>query len=419
MNEEIVNKYNYATTILNKGKWKKAMPIYKEIIKKYPCKEAYTNLGNCYRSQGLDKLMVECYQNALKDSVPFLDINTRTHLHAKNNLGLTNFTYGDDDKALALYTEVMNESPDFLDCLWNMATCELRIACSGTTEMFPTAWLHYNARFKKTNPVMLKNKKEGLKYWDRFTCGESIVILAEQGIGDNLMFARYLPLLRKYFKKIYVQCDDTLAPLFALGGYTPVYDAIDCDAEVAWPMCSLGQCFPLEIPPGDWLRDKIAAHTFEDGFNVGIVWAGNSSHSNDAYRSTAIQRFHSLRDHCNLYSLSPGFQGDKYVKSLPITSWLDTAKYINGLDLVVSIDTSVIHMCGCLGQPGYVLQPLKETDFRWGRGYGGVCPPTQSNIWYPSITVFNNPQSWDFVFNNVIKEIQCLKSAEKTSPVQK
>lgn len=392
---ELTEKYNLGTKVLEKNNFKRAMAIFKQVIKDYPCKEAYTNLGNCYRAFGQDKLMFDAYEKALDPKVPFLDPESKTHLHALNNLGLAHYMYGDDDKAISLYTKAIKEKPDFWEAWWNCSTSVLRKASSGDLTQFPKGWEMYKARFLKKPAIVLKNDNPNLVYWDTISSGESIIILTEQGIGDNIMFGRYLSLLP--FKKVYVQCDVSLEPIFS--DYTCVRHASECDATVAYPICSLGECF-LDIPPGDWLKGKFDVEEFDKScFNVGIVWNGSSTHANNHNRSVPVGYFSRLSSCCTLYSLDPKFKGNKFIKPLPITSWSDTAKYINGLDLVIGVDTSVMHLCGSLGRPGWLLQPLKETDFRWGNN-------VSKSVWYDSIEIIQNKQDWDKVFTHV-KEKLC------------
>lgn len=395
---DVIHKYNQATELLNKGKHKKALSLFKEVIKEYPCKEAYTNIGNCYRALGQDAMMFQSYTKAL-EPLPYLDVGSKTHLHALNNLGLAHYMYGDDDKAISLYTKAIKEKQDFWEAWWNCSTATLRKASSGSPELFERGWEMYRARFlKESSSVQIKNKRKDLVYWDTISDGEDIVVLAEQGIGDHIMFGRYLPLLAKKFKRVFIQCDPSLDVIFK--DYLCIRDPIEIESNdlVGYPICSLAECFGC-VPSGDWLKGKYETFEFDlSRLNVGIVWAGSPSHANNAYRSVPINRFHSLSKHANLYSLTPGFKGSKHVNALDIKSWEDTAKYINGLDLVIGVDTSVMHMCGALGAKGLLLQPYKETDFRWGNG-------VSHSVWYDTIEVISNPQSWETVFATVEEKL--------------
>lgn len=396
MIHEEIHQYNKAVAYLEKNNFKKAVQILKSI--KNPTKEVYNNLGVAYRALGQDKLMFSSYKKALECDIAYNDPK-QTDCQAYNNLGLAYYMYGNDTEAIKNYTCAIKLNPRGWDAWWNSSTAHLRIA-SSTGVGFPAAWEMYKARFLKSKPIKMKNQKEDLKYWDGKDTSGSIIVLTEQGIGDNIMWGRYLPLLTSRFEKVYVQADVSLYDLFL--EYNPVGDAIDCDAKVAYPICSLGEYFE-DIPPADWLSDRFGSYDFGSGFNIGIVWSGNATHANDKYRSVDIRRFHRLAKYGNLFSLQPGFRGDGVVKPLDISSWTDTAKYINGLDLVIGVDTSVIHLVGSMGRVGWLLQPYKETDFRWG----AVGEEFGSSVWYPQMKIFNNQQSWETVFDRVEK---CLQS---------
>jgi hypothetical protein len=397
---KITLDYNKATEYLTKGNVKRALPMLKKVLAEYPCKEAYVNIGNCYKALGQDKDMIRCYKLALEDKVPFLDPNSGTDLHALNNLGLAYYMYGDDTRAVDTYMKAIMRKGDFWEAHWNLSTALLRQASSGKLDVFPPAWEEYRARFLKNPPIKLKNTREGLNYWDRVSPGKDIVVLTEQGIGDNIMFGRYLSLLAEKFERVFVQCHPSLEVLFS--DYECVRDAVDISSSdlVAYPICSLGECFS-DIPSGDWLRGKFSVRDIGPGFNVGIVWAGSPTHANDRYRSTSVGRFKRLANFCNLYSLAPGAIVPPYVRSLDIGSWTDTAECINGLDLVISVDTSVVHLAGSLGARTWVLQPYKETDFRWGNG-------VRRSVWYNDVEIYDNPQSWEYVFDCVEKDLREL-----------
>lgn len=392
---EISLEYNRATALLNKGSWKKAIPIFLRCLKTMKFKEGYLNLGNCYKYAGEYTKMMNCYKVAVDPDCITLDPDVKKlTVQALTNLGLGYFAYGDEYQAIQYLTKAIKLDEKAWSAWWNLSIANLRLASTGgCDERFAKGWEMYDARFLKEGAIKLKNNKEGLVYWDTVSKGESIIVLAEQGIGDNIMWGRYLPELRRFFNKVYVQCDPSLNALFP--GFECVTDAIFCDATVAYPICSLAKCFNNGVPiTGDWLRGAYGTREFpKDSFNVGIVWAGSDSHVNNANRSVSIGRFSRLAKLANLYSLSPNFKSTKYVKSLDIKTWTDTAESINGLDLVIGVDTSVMHLCGSMGCPGWLLQPSFETDFRWGKG--------AKSMWYSDIDVIQNNGSWEEVFDLV------------------
>lgn len=405
-NPQIVMQYNKATMLLNRKKFDRALAEYKKCLKMGGAsRELYLNMGNCYKFLGFDRMAFESYTLANSANVPYLDPKLKgDYPLALNNLGLYHFMFDQNDEAIKYYNRALLKDPEFADGMWNKATAVLKKACSGQVELFPEGWDLYGARFIKNPPVELKNNKHGVRSWDG-SYVDSLVVMAEQGLGDNIQWGRYLSLLATRVGKLWVQCDHSTRGIFEAAGFNTCFMTSETDALVAVPMCDLAKYFNNGVPiAGDWLAGKFKGVAFDgEKPNVGIVWAGSASHANDKYRSVPMHRFHRFADSCNLYSLSPGFTGTSKIKKLDIKDWTDTARYLLGLDLVISVDTSVVHMAGSLGVPCFLLQPYKETDFRWGSDNMG-----SANMWYSSVKVFRNPQDWDQVFDSVAMELKDL-----------
>jgi ADP-heptose:LPS heptosyltransferase len=154
---------------------------------------------------------------------------------------------------------------------------------------------------------------------------------------------------------------------------------------------------------------------------VGIAWAGSSLHKNNHQRSIALARFAALlaasgiefvniqkditpadaaalRGHANLIQI-----GDE------LRDFADTAAVISLLDLVVSADTSVVHLAGALGRPVWVLLPFSP-DFRWLLG-------REDSPWYPTARLFRQPRfgDWESVLARVRDELERLAAAPESS----
>ena len=396
-----------ATTLYNRGckyleakNYERAVVYFKKALAIHAFKELYLNMGNSLRLLNNDKKATECYILANKPTVPFHNGSTKPYELALNNLGLMYYMQGNDRQALAIYEQALAINPDYYDCLWNKSTAMLRQACSNHPELFESAWNHYEYRFLKTPPVQLKNSKPGLRPWDQQPT-DSLIVMAEQGIGDNFMWGRYIPLLQREVTDLWVQCNPDMRPLFEHLGVKTLLHTTECDSMQAISMGSLSRIYD-GIPNGEWLHDYGQTHQFNNnGYNIGIVFAGSSTHANNHNRSIPVHRFHGLAKYANLYCLSPGFKSNKFVQGLDISSWDDTIAYIRGLDLVITVDTSIVHLCGTLGKECWMLQPLKETDFRWGDESMG-----SKNVWYPSVRVFRNPNDWNVVFEQVEQDLK-------------
>ena len=381
--------FDAATALLEKKKYLPASRKFLALLKTVKFAEAYVNLGNCYRGLGNELSAGMAYENSL--SVPLLSGNRGMAL---NNLGLHQYVMGNDIAAIRWYKRCIEEDPDNKDVYWNQATSVLRMACSGRLELMGVGWDLYETRFSKTIPTRLHTDVT-LPLWSGDRC--AVIVLAEQGLGDQFMFGRYLSVLKAYTGcNVYVQCEPSLAGIFKDAGFQTCFKPSEVvEPCQVIPMCSLARAFWDSGCSAEWVVKPSAREFSSETFNVGVVWAGSSTHANDAHRSVGVGRFNRLSrvEGIKLWS----FQGGGYA-DLGCVTWEDTMSAIMGLDLVITVDTSIAHMCGCLGKSCWVLMPSQETDFRWGS-------TGSSNFWYPSVRVFRNPNDWDYVFNEVYGEL--------------
>lgn len=382
--------YNRATKYLFAGKYAKALQFFKK--EKSEFKELYLNMGNCYRWFNDFDNAEACYVRANSSLVPFFDKSfSPMYPLALSNLGLLEYARGNDSLAADYYVAALEIDPLYYDALWNLGNAILRRHYSGEEVNVELGWKLYEYRFKRSSgAVRIDNT---VVRWDGVSSGSHIVVLTEQGLGDKIMFGRYLSCLRKLFDKVSVVCHESLDCLFS--DYDCYRDAISSGATVSIPLCSLASIFGCVS--ANWLP-KFTPHDFGPGFHIGCVWSGSSSHANDRNRSVSINYFNRLKQYGNLYNLNPGCTG---FKSLEITDLGSTASYILGLDIVVTVDTSVAHLAGSLGVPCIMVQPLYETDFRWGLG-------RSSTPWYPSMVIVNH-NDFETAFSTVEELIKCIK----------
>jgi Flp pilus assembly protein TadD len=251
--------------------------------------------------------------------------------------------------------------------------------------------------------------------------GRTLLLFAEQGIGDALQFIRYLPMVAARGGDILLYVQATLVPLFRqLRGVAvvahntplPPFDLQSSLMDLPHVFGTTLEAVPADIP---YLRaDPVKVDAWRRKFSdvaklkVGIVWAGSPTHKADHYRSLAAEAVlpRLVTSGLQLYSLQKeprpadvpviAALGSDVIDLAPdLGDFADTAAAVAALDLVISVDTSVVHLAGAIGRPAWVLLPYAQ-DWRWLRD-------RDDSPWYPSLRLFRQekPQAWDGVLTRV------------------
>jgi hypothetical protein len=251
--------------------------------------------------------------------------------------------------------------------------------------------------------------------------GRTVLLHAEQGLGDTLQFVRYAPLVARRGARVLLEVQPPLLPLLsgfegvasvlAQGTKLPAFD-LHC------PLLSLPLAFgteidsiPAKIPyigvsdsrRAKW-RERLGAREMP---RIGIAWAGSTAHRNNAKRSLALAQFASLLSTPGVEFVSlqkelsepdagllPDF-GNVLQLGEELADFADTAAVIERLDLVISADTSVAHLAGAIGKPVWILIPLAP-DFRW-------LLAREDSPWYPTARLFRQQRlgDWNSVLGRV------------------
>jgi hypothetical protein len=230
--------------------------------------------------------------------------------------------------------------------------------------------------------------------------GKRLLIWPEHGLGDQIMFARFAPLLAGRGADVTLLSHPALARLFQnrLGVRTLAAKGAvafpDPDFWVMSHSLSWRTGVTTEtISAAPYLRTA-GARSFESGFRVGVVTRGDPNHMNDASRSLAPADAERLRGMAGVaLSLHPDDTGAR--------DFEETAALVEGLDLVICVDTSVAHLAGAMGKPCWVLLPASDTDWRWMRG-------RRDTPWYDTVRLYRQaaPGDWGPVLDEVERDLR-------------
>jgi tetratricopeptide (TPR) repeat protein len=339
-------------------------------------------------------------------------------VQAHNNLGNVFWSLGKTERAGLCFERALELQPGSIDALWNNAIVKLALG-------------HYKEGWRLYDEGLGYANRRGVarvpRRWDgRPLDGQRLLIRCEQGLGDSLQFVRYAALCKDKGARVLLQCPRPLQRLlrYAPGVDVVVEDVTDQDFDWAIELMSLPLVFgttletvPASVPylyADDSSRAKWAARMAGEGRpQIGLVWAGAPRENQpnayliDRRRSLHLSallplleveglRFHSLQLGSPATQIEElGLQDRVETHHHLIEDYLDTAAILEQLDLVISVDTSVVHAAGALGRPVWVLS-RRDACWRWL----GNRP---DNPWYPTARVFGQPAPGDWA--SVIAEV--------------
>jgi tetratricopeptide (TPR) repeat protein len=299
------------------------------------------------------------------------------------------------DRAIALRR-------DFAHAYWNKSVALL---LAGD---FAAGWRSYEWRKQHTDFARDFGSLPGREWRGTTLEGHVLLVRAEQGLGDTIQFARYVPLLAARGATVILACAPTLVSLLSrLAGVTAVLprDGPLPPYDLWVDMMSLPGLFATRsdsIPAsGGYLRPEPARQLgwpapLPDRPAVGIVWAGNMAHHNDRRRSLPPAALSALLavPGIDWISLQVGPRSGECVchevadQSSRLIDFDDTAALIGTLDLVIAVDTATAHLAGALGCPVWLLLP-HAPDWRWMLGRA-------DSPWYDGFTLFRQPSPGDW-----------------------
>jgi tetratricopeptide (TPR) repeat protein len=262
--------------------------------------------------------------------------------------------------------------------------------------------------------------------------GKTILVHAEMGLGDNIMFMRYVPLMVERGAKVICVLPDSQK--FLIDGI-PGVEWRNAD-HAAWPhldywvrFMSLAWCFKTvreTIPPPiklmhrkrlDWLWLDDASRVRKGDLKVGLCWSGSLKSRYDQHRTIPLEKLAPLFDvpGVTFFSLQKDvresdrdvFEQFPMIDLAPyLETFEDTSNAMKFLDLMITVDTSVAHMAGTVGIPTLVMLTSFRTYWLWITG-------EETSPWYPSVRTIRQHKDgdWSNVVSSVVERIQQLKIA--------
>lgn len=409
---------NLGGALKEQGKLDDAAACLKQAVLLNPASaDAHNNLGLILNDLGKPDEAVTTLQEAIRLKPDNSD--------AHNNLGLALAEQGNVDRALASLQEAVRLKPDNAEAHKNLGMISL---LAGD---FKQGWSEYEWRRKCPEHVLPKFRQP---VWDGSALnGRTILLHAEQGLGDTLQFIRYAPLIKERGGHVLVACPPALNRL--LSGCPGIDRVVSPGAlppfDVYAPLPSLPKIFEtsLETIPANVPYLAADAGLIEHwkqelgkqpGFKIGISWQGNPRYSADRRRSIPLLQFAPLSRLAGvqLFSLQKGLGTDQLsalAGRMTVTDlgskldeasgpFMDTAALMKTLDLIITSDTATAHLAGALGAPVWVALPVIP-DWRWMLG-------REDSPWYPTMRLFRQTErgNWPQVFERIVREVDKLLS---------
>jgi Flp pilus assembly protein TadD len=372
----------------------------------------WSNLGNVLTQLNYLDSAIVCHQTAIS-------LSSETDPLLFQNLGVSLAEAGRHGEAVIAFSKAIELKPDYHTARWDRALSRLVLG------NYREAWPDYEAR--KLTGQLPTRKLPGVEWNGAPYSGRRLLLVSEQGFGDAIWIARYLPRVKALGGDLTIECRSELAPLIERMGVADriIAPGTSVDADLHAYVCSLPSFFTQEfatIPGAPYLsaapgRVREMSPLFAGAgrqLKVGIVWSGSVTFGKNRRRAQKLLNFFQAcaLPGVELYSLQKG-PPIKELTSLPrggpikdlapyLHDFADTAAAISHLDLVVMTDSAVAHLTGALGKPVWVLLG-HSAHWLW-------LENRSDSPWYPSMKLYR-PRAegdWDHVFDQVSADLMKL-----------
>jgi len=404
---------NLGNAFLAEGRIDEAIQCFREIIvRKGDDAGTFYNLGNAFKEKKMFKEALAHYEKAIAIN-PYL---AEAHYNYGNAL---QDACRADAPAVPHYRHAIGLKADFAEAHWNLSLALL------LTGSFAEGWKEYEWR-REMREIFAKRDLGGQDWGGEDLAGKRILVYAEQGFGDTIQFIRYARQLAGRGAEVLVECQGELVRLLSgVAGVNKVYGRGEVlpSYDYRCPILSLPGLFgtelgtiPCKVPYIGGLEESLSYWRERlsgdgPGLKVGLSWAGRPTHKKDRYRTLKLLQYGPLGGMAGVtfYSLQKGESSGESqhppegMRLLDYTGELsdfsDTAGLIGNLDLVISVDTAVVHLAGALGKAVWTLLPYAP-DWRW-------MLDREDSPWYPTMRLYRQetPGDWERVIGRVAAEL--------------
>jgi len=400
---------NRGLTLADLGRHEEAIADYDRALAADPDNaEALFNRGTSLASRNRPDEAIASFDAALAVRPDWAD--------ALCNRGVALVSLNRQAEAIATFARATAIEPDHPEASCNESLAWLRLGD------FRRGWAKYESRWASRD-LASQGRAFAQPLWlgGETLRGKTILLHAEQGLGDTVQFVRYAPLVAGLGAQVVLEVQPALIALVSgIGGISrivgkgeplPEFDAhcplLSLPLALKTDLDTIPAAVPYLAAPdlrvAKW-RDRLGPRTSP---RVGIAWAGSRTNNNDHNRSIALAplAFNLQIPGVELVSLQKevGKEERELLRASPhirhvgdeLTDFADTAAAISKLDLVISVDTSVAHLAGALARPLWLLVPFAP-DFRW-------MLDREDSPWYPTAHLFRQPRigDWDGVLARI------------------